>query len=221
MADHNTPASGAVGVMDALRESTKDMHNDTEGQDFQKQLGSGTVRQDRYVAYLGQLYLMHKHLGDLLTRAASADSRVAAVLAPYHTDLSAVTGDLEYFSVAPDSVVPLASTAGLLSYMDELARRSPLSLLGFLYVLEGSTNGAKFMAKTLRAGMNLPEDRGASYFDRYGDKQRERWSNFKETMNAQGFNQSEVDAIVVEAKRLFQTFFDIGSELIATSGAVL
>jgi len=221
MADQNTHGSDAVSVMDALRESTKDMHNETEGHDFQKQLGSGTVRQDRYVAYLGQLYLMHKHLGELLTRAASTDKRVAAVLAPYHSDLSAVIGDLEYFSVSPHSVVPLSSTAGLLSYMDELARRSSLALLGFLYVLEGSTNGAKFMAKTLRSGMNLPEDRGASYFDRYGDQQRERWSNFKETMNAQGFNQSEIEAIVCEAKRLFQTFFDIGNELIATSSAVL
>ena len=97
--------------------------------------------------------------------------------------------------------------------MDELAGRSPLSLLGLLYVLEGSTNGAKFMAKTLRKGLNLPEDRGAKYFDRYGDLQRERWTNFKATMNAQGFEQSEIDALVVEAKRMFQTFFEIGSEL--------
>jgi hypothetical protein len=32
-------------------------------------------------------------------------------------------------------------------------------------------------------------------------------------MNAQGFEQSEIDALVVEAKRMFQTFFEIGSEL--------
>lgn len=200
-------------VMDALRESTKELHADTEGHQFQKDLGSGRVRQDRYVKYLGQLYLMHKHLADLLPQAAVADPRIAAVFAPHHGDLSAVVGDLGYFDASTDSVVPLAATAALLATMDELARHSPLSLLGLLYVLEGSTNGAKFMAKTLRKGLNLPEDRGAKYFDRYGDLQRERWTNFKATMNAQGFDQSEIDSIVVEAKRMFQTFFEIGSEL--------
>lgn len=200
-------------VMDALRESTKELHADTEGHQFQKDLGSGRVRQDLYVKYLGQLFLMHKHLADLLPQAAAADPRIAAVLAPYHSDLSALVGDLGYFDATTDSVVPLTATAALLSTMDELAVRSPLSLLGLLYVLEGSTNGAKFMAKTLRKGLNLPEDRGAKYFDRYGDLQRERWTNFKATMNAQGFEQSEIDALVVEAKRMFQTFFEIGSEL--------
>jgi heme oxygenase (biliverdin-IX-beta and delta-forming) len=200
-------------VMDALRESTKELHADTEGHQFQKDLGSGRVRQDLYVKYLGQLFLMHKHLADLLPQAAAADPRIAAVLAPYHSDLSALVGDLGYFDATTDSVVPLTATTALLSTMDELAVRSPLSLLGLLYVLEGSTNGAKFMAKTLRKGLNLPEDRGAKYFDRYGDLQRERWTNFKATMNAQGFEQGEIDALVVEAKRMFQTFFEIGSEL--------
>ncbi len=200
-------------VMDALRESTKELHADTEGHQFQKQLGSGTVRKDLYVKYLGQLYLMHKHLADLLPHAAANDARIAAVLAPYHSDLSAVVGDLGYFDASTDSVVPLTATAALLDTMDELAKHSPVSLLGQLYVLEGSTNGAKFMAKTLRKGLNLPEERGAKYFDRYGDLQRERWTNFKATMNAQGFSQSEIDALVVEAKRMFQTFFEIGCEL--------
>lgn len=208
-------------VMDALRESTKELHADTEGHEFQKQLGSGTVRQDLYVRYLGQLYLMHKHLADLLPRAAASDPRIAAVVAPYHSDLSAVIGDLAYFDVSTDTVVPLSATAGLLSTMDELSRQSPYSLLGHLYVLEGSTNGAKFMAKTLRKGLNLPEEQGAKYFDRYGDLQRERWTGFKATMNEQGFNPSEIEALVVEAKRMFQTFFEIGCELEALPSAVV
>lgn len=207
-------------VMDALRESTKDLHADTEGHQFQKDLGSGRVRKDLYVKYLGQLYLMHKHLADLLPAAAANDQRIAEVLKPYHSDLSAVVGDLGYFDASTASVVPLTATASLLGVMDELAGRSPFSLLGHLYVLEGSTNGAKFMAKTLRTGLGLPEDRGAKYFDRYGELQRERWTNFKATMNAQGFEQGEIDAIVVEAKRMFQTFFEIGSELEASPSAV-
>jgi heme oxygenase len=219
MADINMQASEPT-VMDALRLSTADMHTQTEGQDFQRQLGSGTVQKEQYVQYLGQLYLMHKHLGELLEKA-TADSRVAAVLAPYHTDLSAVSADLQHFGVAPGSVSALAATKSLLNHMDEAGKRSPLALLGLLYVLEGSTNGAKFMAKTLRQGLDLPEDKGASYFDRYGDKQRERWTAFKETMNKQNFDQTEIEVIVAEAKYLFQSFFEIGTELISSTGAVV
>lgn len=219
MSETNTPGSEPT-IMDALRISTADMHTQTEGQDFQRQLGSGTVSKEHYVQYLGQLYLMHEHLARLL-EAAKGDSRVAAVLQPYHTDSSAVTSDLGHFGVKPEAAQPLAATAKLLAHMDQVAKESPSALLGLLYVLEGSTNGAKFMAKTLRDGLKLPEDKGASYFDRYGDKQRERWGAFKATMNEQTFTPAEAKAVVAEAKYLFESFFEIGTELLKTTGAVV
>ena len=97
--------------------------------------------------------------------------------------------------------------------MDQVAKSNPLSLLGYLYVLEGSTNGAKFMAKNIITGMGLPQDQGASYFDRYGDKQRERWTAFKERMNANNFSPTEIAKIVEAGKEMFMAFFEIGDEL--------
>jgi len=203
----------AINVMDALRESTKDMHNDAEGHEFQRSLGSGTLDRPRYTTYLAQLYLMHKHLAEKLGEAASGSKAIASVVQDYHHDHSAVLADLQYFDVEAGQAKPLAATDKICSRMDQAATSAPLRLLGYLYVLEGSTNGAKFMAKNIIAGMHLPEDRGASYFDRYGDKQRERWTAFKERMNACGFSQSEIDQIVEAGKEMFLAFFEIGDQL--------
>jgi heme oxygenase len=199
--------------MDSLRESTKDMHNDTEGHEFQKSLGSGTLDKGRYVVYLEQLYLMHKHLAELLGQKAAASPAIDNVVKDYHHDHSSVLGDLKHFGKDGAEAKPLKATTAICARMDELAKSNPEALLGHLYVLEGSTNGAKFMAKSIIAGMHLPEDRGASYFDRYGDKQRERWTAFKERMNANNFSQSQIDAIVSAGKEMFVAFFHIGDEL--------
>jgi len=205
--------NSALNVMDALRESTKDMHNDTEGHEFQRSLGSGKLDKGRYVTYLGQLYLMHKHLAELLGQSAKQSAQIDAVVQDYHHDHGAVLGDLKYFGVEGSQATALAATQKVCAKMDQVAKSNPLSLLGYLYVLEGSTNGAKFMAKNIITGMGLPQDQGASYFDRYGDKQRERWTAFKERMNANNFSPTEIAKIVEAGKEMFMAFFEIGDEL--------
>jgi len=202
-----------LNVMDALRESTKDMHNDTEGHEFQRSLGGGTLDKERYVVYLEQLYLMHKHLAERLGQAAENNKAIDAVVQDYHHDHSAVLGDLKYFGAEGSQAKPLAATTKICAQMDQYEDSTALGLLGHLYVLEGSTNGAKFMAKNIITGMGLPQDQGASYFDRYGDKQRERWTAFKERMNANNFSQADIDLIVAAGKEMFIAFFEIGDEL--------
>jgi heme oxygenase len=70
------------------------------------------------------------------------------------------------------------------------------------------------MAKALRAGLELPEEAGASYFDRYGDAQRERWNAFKTSMNELNFDEKQRDSLVERAKEIFNSFGEIGSELL-------
>lgn len=199
-------------VMDILRQSTQDLHNDAEGQDFQKSLGSGTVNVPSYRNYLAQLYMMHSHLNKLLEGAAG-DPRVSRVLKPYHLDCRCLERDLAHFQHDPAGIEPLASTSKIMDDLTALSLASPYGLLGALYVLEGSTNGAKFMAKNLRKGLNLPEESGASYFDRYGDMQRQNWLKFKEDMIACNFSKEECRELVKSARRMFQAFFEIGREL--------
>lgn len=199
-------------VMDILRESTHDLHNDAEGQDFQKSLGGGTVQLPAYRNYLAQLFLMHSHLNKLLQGSTSNPS-VGLVLKPYHLDCGCLERDLAHFQEDLANIKPLASTSKIMADLTALSLASPYALLGALYVLEGSTNGAKFMAKNLRKGLDLPEESGASYFDRYGALQRQYWLKFKEDMVACNFSEDECQTLVQSARRMFQAFFEIGREL--------
>ena len=47
-------------IMDTLKEETRLLHNQTEGNDFQKSLFGGSLPKGEFVKYLGQMYLIHK-----------------------------------------------------------------------------------------------------------------------------------------------------------------
>ncbi len=199
--------------MDLLRESTKDLHSSAEGNQFQHLLGSGKVEKDDYCRYLQQLYVLHKTLGELL-QERKAHPALHKIVQDYHFDLTCLKNDLGFFNQTAEASQAVPATSELTSAMSRTAAHSPAGLLGYLYVLEGSTNGAKFLAKALRAGLNLPETAGASYFDRYGDKQRERWMKFKEDMNELEFSDEERAELVANAKETFHTFSKIGNQLL-------
>jgi heme oxygenase len=64
-------------------------------------------------------------------------------------------------------------------------RRSekPMSLLGYLYVLEGSTLGNSMHQPDIVATFKLEGKEGSSYYASYGDEVPARWKTFSETMN--------------------------------------
>lgn len=204
-------------IMDILRESTKELHDSAEGNHFQKLLGSGKVPIPQYRVYLEQLYLMHRKLAELLAQNKADIEALARVVNDHHLDLTAVSNDLAYFDKHASDAEALEATKELTCAMEKTASDAPLALLGYLYVLEGSTNGAKFMAKNLRAGLNLPEEAGASYFDRYGARQRELWMAFKADMATVPFSSKETDDIVARAREIFASFSKIGNEILQTT----
>lgn len=204
--------TGVQTVMDRLRESTHDQHNDAEGQDFQRSLGTGTVERESYIDYLGQLYYLHSNIGSLLEKHKS-NKHIADVLKPWHKDVACIVKDLAHFGKKPEDMKMLAATGRINDYLAQQAEAHAETLLGGLYVLEGSTNGAKFLAKSIRSSLDLPENAGATYFDRYGEEQRPRWMQFKEEMIASNFDEAETERMVATARRMFNAFFEIGNEL--------
>jgi heme oxygenase len=54
-----------------------------------------------------------------------------------------------------------------------------LSALGCLYVLEGSTLGARLISRRIESHLKLRADSGAAFFSAYGDATGQRWSEFR------------------------------------------
>lgn len=202
-------------LMLKLRESTRELHDAAESNDFQKQLGRGTVSKKDYCIYLGQLYLLHKRLAEHLAASKSATS-IDAVIEEHHLDVSCLESDLDYFGQSTEDVTSLEATRRLTDYMSTLEQSSASALLGILYVLEGSTHGAKMLASNLQKGLELPEKtKGASYFVRYGDLQMERWLEFKKRMNSLELSEEAEDEILESAKRTFKAYDEIGNEILS------
>jgi heme oxygenase (biliverdin-IX-beta and delta-forming) len=79
------------------------------------------------------------------------------------------------------------------------------SLLGTMYVMEGSTLGGQFIARHVEAALGLSEGHGNSYFRGRGSQTGPLWKEFTEMLKLQ-IPDEQTDAVVVSAKAMFSTF---------------
>lgn len=201
-------------VMQRLRESTRDLHDAAEHHDFQRAFAQGSLPRDRYVGYLGQMYLVHKALEGQLRNAAESSEAIRSVVDERQYQVPYLVEDLQFFDVDPDSIEPLPGTRRVVDEINQMASE-PASLLGLHYVLEGSNNGSRFIARGLMSAYGLVPGPGLRYLDPYGDEQRERWLAFRATMDEVGFSQEDSDRLLAAARHMFQSIVDISDDLLA------
>lgn len=85
-------------------------------------------------------------------------------------------------------------------------------MFGALYVLEGSTNGVRFLARTLRKSWGLDGD-GLAYFDPYGDEQPRKWAAHRREMDEGTFGADQKEAIIEMAKTSSLAMAEISEEV--------
>lgn len=205
-------------LMARLRDATADLHRHAESRPLQRQMFEGTIARDAFAAYLGQLYLIHSRLESALERAGTRDESLAAIERPERRHAGRLVDDLEHFGVAPDSVVPTTGTERFLAHLEELEGEKPIALLGPFYVLEGSTNGSRVLAKVLARVWRSADGRGLSYLDPYGEEQRSRWAAFKREVDALDLGETEQGAVIDAARGAFRAIADISDEVALRCG---
>jgi heme oxygenase len=163
----------------------------------------GGVSREDYAAYLSQLLAVHSALERHLAARRGVDPRVAGVFSPRQLHSERLRADLGVLGgdAAASGLVP--ATLELVKAIEHAADSTP-ALLGYFYVLEGSMNGNKFIARALSRGLGLTTASGLSYLDPYGDEQRALWQSFKDAMNGATFSQSEVDRMLAAACEMFR-----------------
>lgn len=78
--------------------------------------------------------------------------------------------------------------------------------LGCLYVLEGSTLGARFIARRLDEHLNLHRNTGASFFNAYGESTGQRWTGFKGFVIAR-VREEDAEEVVASARETFDSLY--------------
>ena len=183
MADARAPTSLAA----RLRSETRADHLRVE-----RRLLTGGWLDDpvRYRMLVGRLYQLHVHLEQAVERFRDA-----------------FTG-LDLDSRARSRLL-LADLASLGSEMGErgdeasLEFASPASVLGALYVVEGSTLGGQVIAELLRRRLGVDASNGAAGFDPYGAETVARWAQFTGYLGSWVENP---DDVVTGARDLFEYY---------------
>lgn len=203
----------------ALRQNTATHHRRAEQHEFQRQFVRGSLPRPLYLQWLGQMLHIHAALEAHLDRLVVRNPALKPVFDDGRRKVPALRDDLAYLGGSAD-LPPLPAAAGLIAEMDRLAASQPLALLGILYVLEGSTNGSKFIARKVRPTYELPNSgEGSAYLDPYGDLQPARWQEFKAAVDALGLSAEDTARLTTAAQATFDAIHDLGGEMLAAAEA--
>lgn len=198
-----TAAALETSIMARLKAETQALHTEAEHTPFQQAFVAGKLPLPLYVDSLEQLLLVHRALEQRLERLRRTDERARAVVQEYQFHEANIAADLVFFGRGMDDAPGAPETAELIAEIERIADKEPTALLGLHYVLEGSKNGAKYLAKAARHMFSLT-DGGLRYLDPYGDQQRLYWAEFKRAMDSAEFSPAEADSIVSAAKAMFR-----------------
>ncbi len=201
-------------IMDILKNETRSLHTQTEGNDFQKSLFGGSLPKGQFVEYLGQMYLIHKALEDALSELKKNNSIIASIIADHQYQQTYLQDDLASAQVQVKELKPVPATSKLVHHIENLKNTQPMALLGCEYVLFGSKHGAKLLSKQLtKYGFGV--NGSPSYFDPYGDKFAGYWQDFKSKMNAAQFSPAEQVDAISGAKDMFSGLSKVFDDLIS------
>jgi heme oxygenase len=205
--------------MDRLKEATADLHAKAEGHPFQTSLVRGTVATDDYARWLGQMLLIHAALEGRLAELRSQKPDLAPVIRDDLFQADRLRADLAHHGMPADAVKPLPATVEFVGWIDRTAQERPLALLGANYVLEGSKNGNRFIAKALmrRGGEAPPTNAGFQYLDPHGEAQRPMWQEYRQVMNGMPIAAEDAAAMEAAARLTFSAVTKLSDDLVGSN----
>ncbi len=190
-------------IMDRLKDETQEYHAKLESLPYFKALIDHRLPLECYVNQLRAMAIIHSVLEHEVVN--SEDRRVLSVYDDELKKLSPLQEDLKFFE--PRVVFDNGSSIDAALSMTEKIRlrgfENPISLLGYLYVLEGSTLGNHIHEPDIAATFHLTRLNGCRYYSSYRDRLQENWKRFTEKMNSALEDSSLLDPIVESAHEAF------------------
>ena len=95
--------------------------------------------------------------------------------------------DLAALGINPSTIIPGPSTRAFAARMSEVGALAPTSLLGALYVIEGSSNGGVFIAKAVERALHLAPGTATRAINPHAGSTRDNWGQFKTTIDSLPF----------------------------------
>ena len=198
-------------IMEILKETTAEQHRDAERRRLQKEMVRGRLPAQTYAAWLGQMFLLHQALWERVENHRSDHTLLAGIVRDEGLHVANLRADLALLGIDAEDVVPLTSTDRAIQSIGNTSESDPLSLLGYNYVLEGSMNGNRFIARALEPTLRVA---AISYLDPYAEEQRPVWQAYRERMNEAGFDEPQAERMVAAARDMFTFIAGLSDELV-------
>lgn len=178
-----------------LKDDNWKLHQIAERAEGPSSLIKGRMPRDAYVAHLAQQRLMSRALDAALRPHLAARPDLDTFVLPEQMLTPYIEADLNHFGFRPDDASPEPGTA---RYINEIAAHADdaLHLLGLHYVRLGACNGNRFVARSVRKSLGLPDTgEGTRYLDPFGEAQRDKWVAFKDALDALPLTEDEADRV--------------------------
>ncbi|WP_338556356.1 biliverdin-producing heme oxygenase [Paenibacillus sp. KS-LC4] len=191
-----------MNVMARLKEETAVNHKQIEDNRFAKAIMNQTLNVMDYSLYLQKFYgfiqPIERHIAALLHKQNVQElgefiqSRAKTPL--LERDLLALGLSEEQVQQLPGCKQP-----------PELA--TVAAVLGYMYVIEGSTMGGQIITKQVRKFLPLTEEvsEGTAYFNAYGSETRAKWAEFSQMVTQSVLTEEDANQVVESAKQTFLT----------------
>jgi heme oxygenase len=188
-----------------LKEAIAVTHDAIEALPLSKAIIEGRVTRSAYRALLSQLWYIHAELERLLI----ATPELVGVIDHAMHRTNAIVNDLAALEM---EIAPIQSaTARALHAVRAATSTSPWTLLGCLYVLEGSRMGSMVLVKPLSSALKveLRPGQGLDYHLEGMENRPRDWGQFKACIAALELDAEQAQHTIQGAQLMMQGLFSI------------
>jgi heme oxygenase len=205
-------------IMERLKQDTEPFHRRLESLPFFQALADHVLPLESYIGQLKSLSVIHAVLEKEI--AGAEDEQVASVWGDRMKKLPFLEDDLRYFNARalPDLKKAVEASLAMAERIRLRRVEDPVSLLGYLYVLEGSTLGNLMHRPDVTAAFGLDSLKGCRYYAGYQDQEKRRWGGFSNSMNRALADPLLHDPVNEAAREAFSGLEDLYTALYPTDG---
>jgi heme oxygenase len=206
----------ATDLTTRLRSAIQPTHDRIEQLPLTKALADGRTGKSTYANLLSQLLAIHEPLENEL----ASRPHLAAVYRPEMARTALLRGDLNAFG---GNLMPgLPPTQQWLTHFSHWAEGEGWSLVGPLYVLEGSRMGSMILARRLAEcfGVDVQPGQGLDYhIDQMAERPR-LFQQFKARLNGLPLTSADADGVVAAAATTMDLMHEIYAAILPPEPAL-
>lgn len=189
-------------LMEQLFTETKSRHEQIGALPYFAALEKKELPIESYIGFLRLMAEVHASLEREIVKAVHPS--IAKVWDCSMERVESLKKDLAYLEAMAGKEIPQARSLDPAVKMESRRIECPVSLLGCLYVLEGSTLGARAIKPKLASNFKLSDGPGLLYYSGYGSRAVESWKEFTRRMDEAGLDLDERKEVVAAAIELLE-----------------